>query len=124
MASEPVRIPLSHWADRQLRLLAEETGSTRLAEADKERMIKDAEHYADADKQRRAEAEQLNTADAVCYQAEKMMAEFSDKLTDDLRRRLQDALNETRELVKKRDVVAATASAAAGHAACTETPCD
>ena len=32
MASEPRRIPLSDWADRKLRLLAEETGSARLAQ--------------------------------------------------------------------------------------------
>jgi molecular chaperone DnaK len=84
------------------------TGSTRLPEAEKERMIKDAERYAEQDKQRREQAEKLNTADATCYQAERMLVEFSDKLTEELRKRLQDALRETREAVQKRDPAAAT----------------
>ncbi|HSG94293.1 MAG TPA: Hsp70 family protein, partial [Afifellaceae bacterium] len=46
------------------------TGSTRLPEADKERMIRQAEEFAEQDKRRREEAEKLNTADSVCYQAE------------------------------------------------------
>ncbi|MES0327898.1 MAG: molecular chaperone DnaK, partial [Gammaproteobacteria bacterium] len=51
------------------------SGSTRLPEDEKERMIKDAEQYAEADKQRREEADKLNEADAVCYQAEKLLAD-------------------------------------------------
>ena len=52
------------------------SGSTRLADAEKERMIKDAERYAEADKKRREDAEKLNSADAIAYQAEKTLADF------------------------------------------------
>jgi molecular chaperone DnaK len=79
------------------------SGSTRLPEAEKERMIKDAEQYAEADRQRREEADKLNSADGVCYQAEKMLADFSDKLTEDMRNKLQTAMHETRDAISKKD---------------------
>lgn len=78
--------------------------STRLSDAEKERMIKDAEQYEEADKKRREDADKLNEADSVCYQAEKMLADFSDKLTDDMRNKLQTGMHETRESINKHDV--------------------
>jgi len=87
------------------------SGSTRLSEAEKERMVKDAEQYADADKQRREEADKLNEADSVCYQAEKLLADFSDKLTDEMRNKLQTSMHETREAISKHDARSATEKA-------------
>jgi len=87
------------------------SGSTRLSEAEKERMVKDAEQYAEADKQRREEADKLNEADAVCYQAEKLLADFSDKLTDEMRNKLQTSMHETREAISKHDARSATEKA-------------
>ena len=84
------------------------SGSARLPEAEKERMIKDAEQYAEADKQRREEADKLNQADAVCYQAEKLLADFSEKLTEDMRNNLQAAMHETREAINSKDATLAT----------------
>jgi molecular chaperone DnaK len=89
------------------------TGSTRLAEPDKQRMIEEATRYAEADRKRREEAEQLNAADAVCYQAERMLADFGDKLTADLRQRLESALRDTREALSKREAARATERAEA-----------
>lgn len=79
------------------------TGSTRLAEVEKQRMVKDAERYAEQDKQRRADAEKLNNADAICYQAEKMLADFGEKLTTDVKSRIEASLRETREVLSKKD---------------------
>lgn len=87
------------------------SGSTRLSETEKEDMVKDAEQYAESDKQRREEADKLNEADAVCYQAEKLLADFSDKLTDDMRNRLQTSMHETREAITKHDARLATEKA-------------
>ena len=89
------------------------SGSTRLSEADKKRMIDEAERYAEQDRQRREEAEKLNAADAVCYQAEKTLADFGDKLAAELRGRIETALRETRTALAKRDVAAATEKAEA-----------
>ncbi len=79
------------------------SGSTRLPQADKERMVREAERYAEQDRQRREAAEQLNTADALCYQAEKTIADFGDKLSAELRARIDAALRDTHEAVTKRD---------------------
>ncbi|SOD41081.1 molecular chaperone DnaK [Nitrosovibrio sp. Nv4] len=89
------------------------SGSTRLSEDDKKRMVDDAAHYAEADKKRRDDAEKLNAADATCYEAEKMLANFTDKLTDELKRRIESALRETKEALVRKDVSLATERAEA-----------
>jgi len=89
------------------------TGSTRLNTADKERMIKEAEQYADADKKRREEVDKLNEADSACYQAEKMLADFADKLTDELKDKIQTAMRETKEAYNRKDAIAAAEKAEA-----------
>ncbi len=89
------------------------TGSTRLPEDEKRRMVKEAERYAEEDKKRRADAEKLNEADAACYEAEKMLAEFAEKLTDEVRKRIEENLRLTREAVGKRDAALAAERAEA-----------
>jgi molecular chaperone DnaK len=84
------------------------TGSTRLAEGEKDRMVKEAERFAAEDKKRRAAAEKLNEADAVCYEAEKMLAEFADRLTDEVKSKIEQGLKDTREALAKRDAELAT----------------
>lgn len=84
------------------------TGSTRLSDDEKQHFIDDAEKYAEQDKTRREEAEQLNAADSMCYQAEKMLAEFRDKLSDELIRDLESNLRKTRDAVNKHEVELAT----------------
>ncbi|HUW36868.1 MAG TPA: molecular chaperone DnaK [Rhodocyclaceae bacterium] len=79
------------------------TGSTRLAENEKQRMIQEANRYAEDDRKRREEAEQLNDADAMCYQAEKLLADFGDKLTAEMRGSIDTAQRETREACTRRD---------------------
>ena len=79
------------------------TGSTRLPEAEKQRMIDQAKQFAEQDKQRREAAEKLNLADSICYQAERTLADFGAKLSEDLRRRVETALREVREALSKRD---------------------
>jgi molecular chaperone DnaK len=83
------------------------TGSTRLPAAEKERMIKVAEQYAEQDRKRREEADQLNTADSLCYQAEKTLAEFGDKLATDLRSRIEASMRDTRAALTQRDAALA-----------------
>ncbi|MBU1395873.1 MAG: molecular chaperone DnaK [Gammaproteobacteria bacterium] len=89
------------------------TGSTRLNTEDKDRMIKEAEQYAEADKKRREDVDKLNEADAACYQAEKMLADFADKLTDELKGKIQTAMQETKEAFARKDAPAASEKAEA-----------
>jgi len=46
---------------------------------------------------------QTHAADNMCYQAEKMLADYGDKITADLRGRIEAALRETKEAVAKKD---------------------
>ena len=83
------------------------SGSTRLPEDVKKRMVDEAERYAEADKKRREDADALNAADAMCYQTEKTLADFGDKLTDELKGRIEAARHETREAIAKKDAALA-----------------
>jgi molecular chaperone DnaK len=83
------------------------SGSTRLPQDVKQRMIDEAERYAEADRKRREDADTLNAADALCYQAEKTLADFGDKLTDELKGRIEAAHRETREAMTRKDAAAA-----------------
>jgi molecular chaperone DnaK len=88
-------------------------GSTRLSEEDKKRMVEDAQRYADADKARRDNAEKLNASDAACYEAEKLLASYANKITDELKARIETTLRDTKEALLKKDAAAATGQAAA-----------
>lgn len=84
------------------------TGSTRLAESDKQRMIKEAEQFAEQDKKRREEVEKLNSADSMCYQAEKTLADFGAKLTEEMRKKIDSAVRDVREALSKKDAILAS----------------
>jgi molecular chaperone DnaK len=79
------------------------SGSTRLSEDEKQRMVDEAERFAEDDAKRREKAEKLNAADSLCYQAERILADYSDKLTEDMRNRLQTAMHSTREALQQGD---------------------
>ncbi len=73
------------------------TGGTALSQDEIDRMIKDAEAHANEDEKRRAQAEARNRADNVAYQTDKALAEHGDKLTDDERTGVEDAVTELRK---------------------------
>jgi molecular chaperone DnaK len=56
------------------------TGGSALPKDDIDRMVKDAEQYAEEDRQRREEAETRNQADSLVYTTEKFLAENSEKV--------------------------------------------
>jgi molecular chaperone DnaK len=83
------------------------SGSTRLSNEERDRMVKEAERYAEQDRRRREEAEKLNAAEASAYQAEKMLADLGDKMSSDVRGRIEAGLRETREAHARRDAALA-----------------
>jgi molecular chaperone DnaK len=58
------------------------TGQSTLSKEEIDQMVADAEAHAAEDKRRREEAEVRNTADTLAWQAERMLSEHADKLTD------------------------------------------
>lgn len=58
------------------------TSSSGLSDSEVERMVQEAEEYADDDKKRRESAELRNQAETLLYSTEKTMGELGDKLPD------------------------------------------
>ena len=64
-----------------------------LSDADVEKMRKDAEVNADADKQKKDLIESQNAADQIVYAAEKALKEYGDKVTEDIRKNVQEKID-------------------------------
>jgi molecular chaperone DnaK len=59
------------------------TASTKLSEKEKERMVKEAEQFAEQDKKRKEEVEVRNNAESLIYTTEKTKKDLAEKLTKD-----------------------------------------
>ncbi len=77
------------------------TGGTALAKDEIERMVQDAERYAEEDRKRRELAETRNQADQLAHQTDKLLQEQADQLTDDEKTAITSALGELRSLIEK-----------------------
>jgi len=80
------------------------TASTKLSDSEKERMVTEAEQYAEADKQAKEEAETRNEADTLIYSTEKMLGELADKISGDVKARIQGSLDALKNVVKEGSV--------------------
>jgi molecular chaperone DnaK len=76
------------------------TASTKLSQTEKNRMIKEAEQFAEQDKRTKEEAEIRNTADSLIYTTEKTLGEISDKLPNDQKTEIQEALQGLKDALK------------------------
>ena len=56
------------------------TASTNLTDEDIDKAVKEAEQFAEEDRKRKEEIDARNNADSLCYQCEKAMTDFGDKL--------------------------------------------
>jgi molecular chaperone DnaK len=86
------------------------TGGSALPKDDIERMMRDAEEHAEEDKRRREDAETRNVSESLQYQTEKFLAENGDKLPEDKRTELTDALGELRSALGGSDISAIKAA--------------
>jgi molecular chaperone DnaK len=66
--------------------------STKLNETEKDRMVNEAEQYAEADRQLKEEIETRNQADTLVYSTEKMLGELDDKIPGDIKSKIQNSL--------------------------------
>ncbi|MFI6792358.1 molecular chaperone DnaK [Nonomuraea sp. NPDC050383] len=79
------------------------TGGSALPKDDIERMMREAESYAEEDKKRREEAEVRNNADGLAYQTEKFLRENDDKVPGDIKTEVNDALGELKKALEGTD---------------------
>ncbi|MDP8023530.1 MAG: molecular chaperone DnaK [Nitrososphaeria archaeon] len=80
------------------------TSRVKLSEEEKQRMIKEAEMYAEQDKKKLEEALARNEADSTLYNSKKFKEEFKDKLTNDDVDRISKAEKDLQEALKGKDV--------------------
>ena len=80
--------------------------SSGLTEEEIEKMKKEAEANADADKKVKEEAEKLNSADQMIFQTEKQLSEFGDKLSEEKKKPVETALAELKKAHESKDLQA------------------
>ncbi|MEM7325129.1 MAG: molecular chaperone DnaK [Actinomycetota bacterium] len=82
------------------------TGQSTLSDEDIEQMIKDAETHAEEDRKRKEEADIRNSADSLVYQTEKLMTDQADKIPDDEKTAVEEALAEAKTALEGSDLEA------------------
>jgi molecular chaperone DnaK len=91
------------------------SGGSALNKDDIERMMADAEKYADEDRKRREEAEVRNRGETLAYTTEKFLAENAEKIPDDVKSEVEASIAELKKALEGTDTEAvrvATESAA------------
>jgi molecular chaperone DnaK len=90
--------------EQQVRIQA----SGGLVDADIERMVKEAEEHADEDQRRRQIVEAQNQADAIIHATEKNVSEYGDKVSDEDKSAIEDAIAALKEVKDGEDADAIT----------------
>jgi molecular chaperone DnaK len=82
------------------------TGGTALGKDEIDRMMKDAEAHAEEDRRLREEAEVRNNADSLAFQTEKLLKDQGDKVSDDEKTKINDALKSLKDALAGTDIEA------------------
>ena len=78
--------------------------SSGLTEEEIQKMKAEAEANAEADAKAKETADKLNQADGMIFQTEKQLEEFGDKLSDDKKKPIEDALAELKTAYETKDI--------------------
>jgi len=76
------------------------TGSKKLSQEEIERMIKEAERYAEQDRKLREIAELTNQADSLIYTVNKTLKEHGNKLSESERREIEEKINNLQKIIQ------------------------
>ena len=79
------------------------TGASTLSDSEVDKMVKDAEANASADKEKRERIDLKNQAETLVYQAEKQMGELGDKVDADAKAKLEEKRLKLKEATEKDD---------------------
>jgi molecular chaperone DnaK len=85
--------------EQQIRIQA----SGGLADSDIEKMVKEAEQFAEEDKKRRAAAEAKNQAESLIHSTERQLGEHGDKVTPEVKTEIETAIAEAKAAVESGD---------------------
>jgi molecular chaperone DnaK len=81
------------------------TATTKIGKEDIERMVRDAEKFADEDRKRKEKAELKNRAEQKAYEVGRILEEMGDKVPQDLKDKLTKLAEELKEITSTDDVV-------------------
>ncbi len=76
------------------------SGGSALSKDDIDRMVKDAEQFAEEDAKRRAAVESRNQADSLVYSTEKFLSENDEKLPEEVKTEVQADLDALKKLLE------------------------
>ena len=82
------------------------TGGSALPREDVDRMVREAEQFANEDKQRRVDAEARNMADNLAYQAEKLIKDSGDRIQQSDKDELEKQITAVKEALGGQDIAA------------------
>ena len=79
-------------------------GSSGLSDAEIDRMKKEAEANAEADKKELERVQTLNAAEATIFRTEKQIEEYGDKITDEQKSELENGLTALKDSYEQKDI--------------------
>jgi molecular chaperone DnaK len=82
--------------------------STRLTEDEIKNMVRDAELHAEEDRKKKEVVEARNNLDSLIFQAEKLVKDNSDKISQELKAASEEALTEAKSKLDSEDKEALT----------------
>jgi molecular chaperone DnaK len=80
------------------------TAPQKLSKEEIDRMVKEAERFAEEDRKRKELIEERNNLDGIIYNTEKSLKEYGDKLTQEERYDIERALNDAKEKLKSDNI--------------------
>lgn len=80
------------------------TAPTKLSDDEIQKMVKDAEKYAEEDKRKKEEVEAVNQANALVYSTEKSVKDYGDKISDADKKNIEKELESLKEAIKNKDL--------------------
>jgi len=79
------------------------TGGSALGKDDIDKMVKEAEAHAEEDRKRREAVELRNEADNLVFRTEKLLSENADKINDDVKKPVEEAIAELKTALEGED---------------------
>src|SRR3954470_10813275 len=79
------------------------TGGSALGKEDIDRMVREAESHAEEDRKRREAVELRNEADNLVFRTEKLLSENADKINDDVKTPVEEAIAEVKSALEGED---------------------
>ncbi|PIW63513.1 MAG: molecular chaperone DnaK [Candidatus Omnitrophica bacterium CG12_big_fil_rev_8_21_14_0_65_50_5] len=80
------------------------TAPNKLSKEDIDRMMKEAEKFADQDKKLREEVEAVNEANGILYSTEKAVKDYGDKVSAEDKSNIEAKLKELKEAIESKDI--------------------